>query len=104
MPEATAGPGSVGAPWATLSKADATMAAGDTLYVRGGVYSGVSGVHWSKSGTADRPVVIAAYPGERPIFDGNGANWFLITGSQYTVIDGLEVTNYELWGVQVAGA
>ena len=96
--------GSVGAPWATLGKANATMMAGDTLYLRGGVYSGVSGINWSKSGAVNSPVVISAYPGEQPVFNGNGATWLLLTeGSQYTVINGLEVTNYTAWAVQVAG-
>ena len=93
--------GSSSAPWATFNKADSTMAAGDTLYLRGGVYSGVSGLHWSRSGTVNSPVVISAYPGEHPVFNGNGANSLFVMGSQYTIIDGLEITNYQLWGIQV---
>ncbi len=93
--------GSTTAPWASLNKANATMAAGDTLYVRAGTYSGVSSITWSKSGTADDPVVVSAYPGEHPLFNGNGADWLLLVASQYTVIAGLEVTNYESWAVQV---
>jgi MYXO-CTERM domain-containing protein len=95
-------PGSSTAPWATLGKANAAMTAGDTLYLRGGVYSGVSGIHWTKSGTVNSPVVISAYPGEHPVFNGNGANALMTTGSQYTIIDGLEVTNYDLWAFDVA--
>ena len=94
--------GSSTAPWASLNKAQGTMAPGDTLYLRGGVYSGVSGLHWTKSGTAANPVTIAAAPGEHPVFNGNGANALMNTGSQYLVIDGLEVTNYKLWGFDVA--
>jgi pectate lyase len=94
--------GSSTAPWATLDKAQATMTAGDTLYIRGGVYSGVSGLHWTKSGTAANPVTISAAPGEHPVFNGNGANALMNTGSQYTIIDGLEVTNYKLWAFDVA--
>ena len=79
------------------------MTAGDTLYLRGGIYSGVSGINWSKSGTVDNPVVISAYPGEEPVFNGNGATWLLLMGSRYTIINGLEVTNYTMWAFQVAG-
>ena len=93
--------GSTTAPWASLNKANATMAAGDTLYVRAGTYSGVSSITWSKSGTAEDPVVISAYPGEHPLFNGNGADWLLLVSSQYTVIAGLEVTNYQSWAVQI---
>jgi len=93
--------GTSSGPWATLNKANATMTSGDTLYIRGGVYSGVSGVRWSKSGTVNSPVVISAYPGEHPLFNGNGANAFMNTSSQYTIIDGLEITNYTLWAVEV---
>jgi hypothetical protein len=95
--------GSLSAPWSTLAKANSTMAAGDTLCLRGSVYSGVSGIQWTKSGTLNSPVVIAALPGEHPAFNGNGANWLLLISGQYVIIDGLEVTNYGTWAFQVAG-
>jgi hypothetical protein len=41
---------------------------GDTLYLRGGIY--YETVYLMRSGTAQSPIVIAAYPGELPILDG----------------------------------
>ncbi|MBL8524645.1 MAG: hypothetical protein JNN20_13215 [Betaproteobacteria bacterium] len=57
----TTGDGSISKPWKTIGKGIATMAGGDTLIVRNGVYSGkanfITGV---KSGTASRYTVIMA--------------------------------------------
>jgi hypothetical protein len=94
--------GAFGAPWATLAKANGTLAEGDTLYLRGGTYSGASGIEWTKSAVRE-PIVIAAYPGELPVFDGKGANWLLLVTGSMLVFDGLEVTNYGLWGIQISG-
>jgi hypothetical protein len=41
---------------------------GDTLYLRGGIY--YESVYLTQSGTAQSPIVIAAYPGELPVLDG----------------------------------
>jgi hypothetical protein len=95
--------GSITAPWASLNKANSTMTAGDTLYLRGGTYSGVSGINWSKSGTVNNPVVISAYPGEHPVFNGNGADWLLMITGSYAVFDGFEVTNYHSWAFMPDG-
>jgi hypothetical protein len=52
------------------------VAAGDTVYVRGGTYTANNSspnYGWiaSLAGTATSPIIIKAYPGERPIFDSN---------------------------------
>lgn len=69
-------------PFATFGRAYTQLAPGDTLYMRGGVYK----VHpeevmddtnplyarvynINKVGTADKPLLIAGYPGERVVFD-----------------------------------
>ena len=66
--------GTLQAPFATLSRAEMAASAGDTVYVRGGVYrfSGTQatiGVSFTKSGASRRPIRYFAYQGERPIFD-----------------------------------
>ena len=56
------------APWKTLKSSIPKLKAGDTLYVRGGTYSeGIIDV--SIQGTADQPIIIRNYTGEKPILD-----------------------------------
>ena len=66
--------GTMAAPFATVGRGQTAASAGDTVFIRGGVYmfSGTSatvGVAFSKSGTTDRRINYFAYPGETPIFD-----------------------------------
>lgn len=55
------------APFLTIHQAVNTMVAGDTTYVRGGVYTG-QGVRFRKTGTAVAPIKLLNYPGESPIY------------------------------------
>jgi parallel beta-helix repeat protein len=62
--------GTIGAPWRTLSFAVAQLHAGDTLYIRGGIYSGVANRFDSQTGTVrggtswSNPITIAGYQSE----------------------------------------
>ena len=74
--------GSMAKPFATLNKANAVVHAGDTVWVRGGVYDlhdtvfyarykMTAGILLTASGESDdKRIHYLAYPGERPIFDG----------------------------------
>jgi hypothetical protein len=65
--------GSKTRPWATLYAALRKLRPGDTLYIRGGAYR-YSGIHYtSLAGTAGHRILIAAYPGESPVFTGTSA-------------------------------
>ncbi len=55
-------------PWKSLSHALRRLQPGDTLYLRGGVF--YEQVVLTKSGTAEKPITIASYPGELVILDG----------------------------------
>lgn len=55
-------------PWKTLSHSLRRLESGETLYVRGGTY--YEKIYLSRSGTADSPITISAYPGEVVIIDG----------------------------------
>lgn len=62
-----AAPGTKAAPFATLTKAEAASASGDTIVVRGGSYPIADNAVW-----VDRDdLTIIAYPGEVPLFDGS---------------------------------
>ena len=61
------GPGTRDAPW-DLATALACAAEGDTVWLRGGVYSGSFAT--TLRGTAAAPIVFRQYPGERATIDG----------------------------------
>ncbi len=60
--------GSLKKPWKTMQHGVHRLKPGDTLYLREGVCS--ERVSLTQSGTAEAPIVIAAYPGELPVLDG----------------------------------
>jgi len=97
-------PGTEALPWRTIQKAANMVAAGDTVYVRGGTYNEV--VIVSTSGNAGNYITFINYPGETPIIDGTGKTptdyWnglFAIRGIsstalvQYVRVIGLRVQN-----------
>lgn len=63
------GSGSEGAPFRTIAYAVRKMVAGDTTYVRGGVYNEKL-IRFSRSGTESAPIkLLAASPNEFPVID-----------------------------------
>ena len=105
--------GSMSTPWATLNRANAVAVSGDTIYVRGGVYT--QKAYLDKAG-----VTYQAYTGEQPIIDGGWpgtvagdsqglptgtdryAALIFIVGSNIT-FDGFEVRNSRGRGIEVYG-
>ncbi|HRJ72337.1 MAG TPA: hypothetical protein PLS03_08925 [Terrimicrobiaceae bacterium] len=63
------GPGSIDLPWRTIQTSLTKLTAGDTLYLRGGIY--FENVTCSMTGEAGRPITICGYPGETAIIDGS---------------------------------
>jgi hypothetical protein len=111
--------GTEAAPFQTVERAQMAAAAGDTVFIRGGVYefSGTTrtvGVTFSKSGSADRRINYFAYPGELPIFDlfeltpQQRVTGFDVTAS-WIHIRGIEVRGVQQeivgdsWGVRIRG-
>jgi len=89
--------GTISAPWLTLAYASSQLKPGDTLYARGGTYTGQSSVSWgSPSGTSSEPITWKAYPGETPVFDGHDvdASFLSIVGTSWLTLDGITVKNY----------
>jgi len=95
------GDGSVGKPW-SLAAALAQPAAvrpGDTIWLRGGTYTGGVGSSYSFScslnGSPGAPITVAQYPGERATLDGRGAvsGALLVQYSSWVVFLDFEVTD-----------
>ncbi|MBC8871332.1 MAG: right-handed parallel beta-helix repeat-containing protein [Planctomycetes bacterium] len=84
--------GSQQSPWRTIQHAVKQAEPGVTVYVRAGVYE--EGVKVEKSGTQDKPIVLASFPGERSVIDGRFRTQYglLVTGRHITV-RGLEIRN-----------
>ena len=91
----SSGSGSVASPWdlETALGQPPAVKAGDTIWLRGGTYTG----HYVSSlkGTKNKPIVVRQYPGERATIDGNygGNEVTLIVNGQYAWFWGFEVTN-----------
>lgn len=125
-------PGTVGAPWKSIARAQTAAAPGDTIYFRGGnyVYTAslascasatdvVSAITLDKSGEQDKPIRYWAYPGETPVFDffsikdNCRVKGFNVT-ADYLHLKGLELKgapqqpgnllNNESWGIWIKGS
>jgi hypothetical protein len=102
-------PGTITHPWATWQYAFNKLAAGDILYIRGGVYKDCLGSYGSNffgvrvegvNGTSANHIKISAYSIEKPILDGSGLIY--TSGS----IVGLGLYNCKYWdfvGLTVTG-
>jgi hypothetical protein len=83
--------GSQDAPWATLTNALPKLKAGQTLYVRGGMYVGdviLKGSSALRKGSASQPITVTAFPGENPIIKGI----VHLSQADYWIIDNIDVT------------
>lgn len=64
--------GSLGAPFATFTKAINMANPGDTIFARGGTYNLSAKLPITKTGTSANPLKLFAYPGETPVLDFTG--------------------------------
>ena len=101
-PAATArGDGSRSAPW-TLAKAlsqPAVVKPGDTIWLRGGTYVGE--FRSRLKGTAQAPIVVRQYPGERATLDGNVNPSVLGDHVEVLTIQSGESAYAWFWGFEV---
>jgi len=76
-------PGTLDRPWRKIGRAAATMVAGDSALVRGGVY--FESVNPAQSGAESDPITYAAYDTESVIVDGSEVvtGWVQDSGSRY---------------------
>lgn len=95
-----AGQGSATAPWKTIQYAVDTVAAGNLICVRGGVYNELVTITQSGSAQAG-PILLQSVPGETAVIDGTGlpipdGQYGLLTliDASWITVQGLELRNY----------
>jgi len=62
--------GSEASPWSTIQKAAKTLRAGDTAYIKNGIYREIVGVE--NSGVERNYITFKAYSGHKVVIDGTG--------------------------------
>lgn len=95
-------PGTEKKPWLTVAYAVNTMGAGDTTYVRGGLYN-EGAIRFKRSGTQSAQIKLLNYPGEAPIIhciDPKRADRIILENSSgstkpmgWITIEGFEIRN-----------
>ncbi len=104
--------GTISSPWRTMQKGVGVLKAGDTLFVREGVYVEVVTIGTFNSGSDNAPVVVMAYQGESPVIDEKGvlpsSDWaaLLTLSGNYIHVSGFEVRNTNSnnnYGVLISG-
>lgn len=89
--------GSEGSPWRTIQKAANTAQAGDTVYIKGGIYT--ERVIAQHSGTSTSYITFSAYSGDTVTIDGTSVSvpsWgglFDLSYQNYIKVFGLHVIN-----------
>jgi parallel beta-helix repeat protein len=90
-------PGTADMPWKTIQRGANVAKAGDTVFVKKGIY--YEWVDVKNSGEAGKPITFKVYPGDKPIIDGTGVavpSWkglFYSNSNNYITIDGFELRN-----------
>jgi hypothetical protein len=85
--------GTLSSPWRTISKANGTLVAGDTVYLRGGSYA--ERIIPANSGLVGRPIVYRSYPGEYVLLIGAPTGEINIAQiyQNYVELEGLNFRN-----------
>ena len=90
-------PGTEDQPWRTIQKAAQTLTAGDTVYIQSGIYN--ERVIPKNSGSPGNYITFAAFPGAKPVIDGQGVSvpsdsgLFHVNNKKYIIITGLKIQN-----------
>jgi F5/8 type C domain len=105
------GLGTINDPWETISQANSTLQAGDTVYIRGGTYNNVQGdeancIRPTNNGTEGNPITYMAYNNETVIVTGRALYvdppgiraLILLYNKNYIDITGITVQNPDGYG------
>lgn len=101
--------GSIGSPYATISKAMSVVPVGGTIYLRDGIYLNAGTLRPNKSGLAGSMINLWAYPGEHPIVDfsletySSSSRGFYLS-QNYWYLKGLVVRSAGDNGIYITGA
>ena len=96
-------------PFVSLTKAASVSIAGDTIFIRGGLYSPTSTISLgssSKSGTSTNYYHVLAYPGEKPVFNFSkqtSSDGIKLNGN-YWHLKGVEATYSTHNGIAINGS
>lgn len=100
-------PGSLEQPWRTVQHAADSLMPGDIVYIRGGDYH--EHVIFGRSGSPEKMLTLAAYPGETVTLDGEGFdlwNWggvIDLSGQHHIRVSGLRIVNSAYAGLFADG-
>ncbi len=93
-------PGTISEPWRTIQKAANTVQAGDSVFIRAGIYEERIAISVSGSETGGW-IVFSNYENESAVLDGSSFSvpasdngLILIDGQHHLIIHGLELRNY----------
>ncbi len=103
------GTGSIDNPYYTIAKAMSYVTAGDTIYMRGGVYQYTYQFRTNRSGNDSQYIHLWAYPGETPVLDfstqtrASSSQGIYLTNN-YWYVKGLTVQHAGDNGIFIRGA
>lgn len=93
-------PGTESLPWRTIQRAAQSVTAGDTIYMRGGIYYETNTIQLSMdgpNGNTGNMIKLWNYPGETPVFDfmnaPNGIRGVYFANKHHWHIKGIELRN-----------
>lgn len=99
-------PGTINQPFATFNQAISVVGntAGSIIYGRQGTYyqTGADAIFFSNNGTAEKHIIIEAYPGEKVIIDGSALNQYVATvqlSGKYIELNHITVVNSAFTGI-----
>lgn len=102
-------PGTIGQPLQNISTAVGMAQAGDTIFVRGGVYSLLTTISISKSGSQNNMYHLLAYQDERPLLDFSSmpvssSNRGVKLSGSYWYVKGLDIMGAGDNGMNMSGS
>jgi len=104
-------PGTESLPWLTIQKAADTLTAGETVYVKEGIYTETagnsdpqySGITPKESGLPNEPITYQAYANDSVVIDQNySSTGFYLRSKNYITIKGFEIRNAYSGGIRMA--
>ncbi len=91
------GTGTISSPWQHIQYGMTHSSAGDTIYLRGGIYYSPVIINRNALGTRQHPMEIRSYPGEWAIIDGTGSdgrgNLVRLLNESWLIFRNLEIRN-----------